>query len=456
MAFFGLFGDKKPPKVKPSETVGSSGTAVYGGYISTHEKLGSLTGTERFKTYSDAMLNVDVIGAGVRLLCGLVSGTGWQVQPSKDDVGGEYAAKLDTIIHGMRTPWHRVTRKAAMFRFLGFSVQEWTAIRLPDGSIGLLDIEARPQHTIEQWDVDEYGHLVGVVQRNPTTQADQYLPRSKIVYMLDDTLTDSPDGIGLLRHCMTLVKALQKYEQIEGQGYETDLRGVPLIRAPIGALDKMVQDSRITVAERNAILAPGRSFAESHIKGSSTGLFMDSTPYSSVGESSAPSSMRQWDVELLNGGGSSHEAIGKAIDGRLLRIARILGVEGMMVGGSDSGSLALAKSKEDKISREVDSINREIADTFDHDIVDTMWKLNGWPVEMKPMLVPDPVNPRDVSEVVQSLSELARAGSPMMPDDPAVNVIRSRLGLPDVSVESFATDAILPDGDESVDVDVEV
>ena len=127
----------------------------------------------------------------------------------------------------------------------------------------------------------------------------------------------------------------------------------------------------------------------------------------------------------------------------------------MIVGGSGGGSLALSESKEDKISREVDGINREIADTFDHDVVNTLWKLNGWPVDMKPTLVPDPVNPRDVSEVVQSLSELARAGSPMMPDDPAVNVIRSRLGLPDVSAESFATDALLPDGDESVDVDVE-
>ena len=81
--------------------------------------------------------------------------------------------------------------------------------------------------------MDETGYLIGVVQRIPQTQRDTYLPREKIVYVVDDTLNDSPEGMGLFRHLARPSRHLKRYEQLEGFGYEMDLSGVPLVRMPL-------------------------------------------------------------------------------------------------------------------------------------------------------------------------------------------------------------------------------
>src|SRR3546814_11736002 len=90
----------------------------------------------------------------------------------------------------MTTSWSQVVRKTAAFRLHGFCIQEWTAKHNDDGTIGIKDIEHRPQKTITQWFRDEGGTVEAVVQRVPG-RADVTLPRAKIVYAVDDTLSDS-------------------------------------------------------------------------------------------------------------------------------------------------------------------------------------------------------------------------------------------------------------------------
>ena len=61
--------------------------------------------------------------------------------------------------------WARIVRRAAMYRFYGFSIQEWTAKRRPDGLLTLADVAPRSQMTIERWDMLTDGSIQGVVQR---------------------------------------------------------------------------------------------------------------------------------------------------------------------------------------------------------------------------------------------------------------------------------------------------
>src|SRR5690606_18061192 len=113
----------------------------------------------------------------------------------------EAADFVESVMFDMETSWAKIARRASMYRFNGFGIQEWTAKRRDDGRIGLKDIAARPCHTITRWEIDEAtGEIRGVYQTNPQTGREIFLPRGKVIYLVDDSLTDHPEGLGLFRN----------------------------------------------------------------------------------------------------------------------------------------------------------------------------------------------------------------------------------------------------------------
>jgi hypothetical protein len=432
--------------VKPTETVGEGGTAIYSGYIQPKEKSADLTGQQRWITFSEILSNVAIVGAGVRYFLNLVGKAGWKVQPSdpKNPEAVELAKKVEEILYGMETPWVRVVRRAAMYRLYGYSVQEWTARLREDGIYALKDIEPRPQPTIERWDTDETGKVIGVVQRSAQTQKEIYIPRGKIVYVVDDSLSDSPEGLGLFRHITPHAKRLMRYEQLEGIGYETDLRGIPVLRAPLAFLQKLVDEKKISAAKRDQIIAPLREFIQNHVRGPETGMLLDSVVYRTTDEKGTPSSVQQFMVELLKGDAAGLKEIADAIRRLISSIAQILGVEHLLLGQTgDRGSFALARDKTQNFFLIVDSVLRELAESFEKDVVLRVFELNGWNVDLLPTLKPEPIKFRDLEQLATVLRDLAQAGAPLLPDDPAINEIRDLLGLPRIDEIGLASDAAL-------------
>ena len=218
MDFFGRML-RKP--AKPMSWDGAPGFSIYGGLVDTKERDKQLAShDERHRTYGSLLRNTSIVAASVRYYLNLVAKSEWSFEPSEADTTGEYAEKLEEILTSdPRTPWHRIVRRSAMYRFYGFSVQEWRAKRREDGTITFADIRPRPQATIERWDVDEEGEVIGMVQTRPQDRQYLYIPRSKALYIVDDSLDDSPEGLGLFRHMVSPAERLSRYEQLEGFGY---------------------------------------------------------------------------------------------------------------------------------------------------------------------------------------------------------------------------------------------
>lgn len=442
-----LFAEDRRRRVAPSETLGTGGTAVFGGFIVDNEKDPTLSGRRKYKSFSEALL-VAIVGASVRLYLNLVGRAGWKWEPADDSPAAEEMAELvdDILTSDLRTPWHRVIRRAAMYRNYGFSVQEWTAKRRDDGAIGFLDIAPRPQITIERWDVDQFSEVQGLIQRDPQTQNEIYLPRSKVFYMVDDSLNDSPEGLGLFRHVVTPARVIERFEQLEGFGYETDLRGVPVGRGPFEELRKLEKAGSITRAERIAIEKPLRDFVEEHVRNPALGLILDSLPYESTDEAATPSAVRQWDVELLQGGTTSQDSVHRAIERKERQIARVLGTEGLLLGADGKGSMALARVKTEQFALIVSSALTEIGETVDSDLVRTLFDLNGWNPDLMPTSKPEAVQYRDVEQITGALLDMARSGVMMEPDDPAVGEVYDLIGLtrpPERDTLDDAADAAL-------------
>lgn len=441
-------GGRRPPKPAPTKVVGTGGTAVFGGYIQSNEKEASLTGRARYQTFSDILANVSIVSAGMRYFLNLISKSGWKLEPAEDsgDEGRRIADLMDEILNDMVTPWHRVVRRASTYRFYGFGVQEWTAKLRPDGVMGLQDIEPRAQMTIERWDVGEKGNVMGMFQRSPQTQFEFYLPRSKVVYIVDDSLNDSPEGLGLFRHLVEPAQQLRRFEQLEGWGFETDLRGIPIVRIPLQLLQELVDAGKLSPAERQKLIQPMLDFASGHIKSDKTGFALDSAVYETTDDKQAPSTVRQWDVELMKGSNTSAEAVAASIERKNREMARILGVEQLLLGSTSAGSFAMSKDKTGAFFLIVDSSLVEVRESMQKDVIGTLMMLNGWSKELEPVLKFDPAKFQDVDQTATILNKLALSGAPMAMDDPAINEIRDILGISRVDLEKLAAQALIGGG----------
>ncbi len=447
---------------KPTVDQGVMGTQVYGGFVTDGETSPALSHDQRYKTYHDTVVNVSIVGAAVRHFLGFVAKSDWNVAPPKKETGREAQDVADFVLdvmHDMDRPWFSVTRKAALSRFYGFSLQEPIAKKRDDGQIGYRGVYSRPQHTIERWDVDSTGHVRGVVQRGVNDGLEYYIPRAKLVYMVDDSLNDSPEGVGLVRHVMEDVRYLLRALQLEGWGYETNLHGIPVGRAPLSLLNQQVKDGKITPDERTLALKGIRGFLQNHVKTPQLAALLDSVTYQDklTGD---PSTEKMFDLELLTTeGGTSFEAINKVIDRTTRNIARPLGAEWLLLGGDGKGSLALSEDKTAMWGNMLSGTLSEIAWTYREDYVKRLLGYNGIDLRLCPELMPDPVQLRDVLQITKALTDLAQAGATLLPNDPVVFQVRGMLNLaepPQEDMDKLADQTLNPPDPNAGEPDVDV
>lgn len=480
-SIFKRAGDALFKRAAPTQTLGTSrdmggrvGAGEGAGTFDEPDRLVNMIGPRRFEEYNRLCRDISIIGAGSRLFLNLISNAVWTVNPPEglndaDTATAQgYADMAYASLYDMTTSWSQVVRKTAAFRLHGFCIQEWTAKHNVDGTIGIKDIEHRPQKTITQWFRDEGGTVEAVVQRVPG-RADVKLPRGKIVYAVDDTLSDSPEGLGLFRHLAKTAYRLETFLSLEEIGFTTDLRGIPVARAPLAELRQEVIDAgpedsparAQAEARRVGLLAPLRNWLEKHVRNEKSGMLLPSDPYQalSVDKTTTISTTPKWALELLSGDSTSFDSMANAINRMNQELARLLGVEHLLLGSDGSGSLALARSKVGTFYLTVTSTLLDLCEIYDRDILKPLAELNGWPPELCPQMGVNEISDRDVEQLLEGLAKLAQAGAPMMPDDPAVGEIYDLYGLTrppergddmDLSLNPGRTEPGKPDPDKDV------
>lgn len=437
MAAFGLsnvlsfFSTGRPlPRVAPFNEAGVAGTAVFGGYVQNKERSSKLYGQEKYRTASDIMTNVSIVAAGLRYFLNLLAKPKWTVEPADDSTEAQDIADfVEECMEDMKTPWPRLIRRSGLYRFYGFGIQEWTAKKRDDGKIGMDDVESRPQWTIEQWEVDEGGTVTGMWQRSPQTGQLLGLPRGKVIYLLDDTFTDSPEGLGWFRQLVDPAERMRNYLQLEGYGFQRDLSGTPIGRAPLLQMNEAIKNGTLTQDKANEFLAGLEEFVKLKSKQPDTGLLLDSSTYTSqTADGFSVSGSPKWNLELLTGGVTSLDKVGLAIDRVTIDMARVMGVEQILL-GSNGGSLALSKDKSNNMYLQVDSALGDMTSQFTMDWVRPLAKLNGWPKELWPKLKTEDVAFKDIDQIAATLRDMATAGAILAPDDPVIDEVRELMGL---------------------------
>lgn len=415
----------------PTKEQGVSGTELIGGYIVTDEADARLTGQNRYRTAADILANVSIVAASTRFFLNLLSKPKWNVEPVDDSQQAKnHAEFVESVINDLDVSWARVVRRSGLFRFHGFGIQEWTAKKRPDGMIGFKSIEPRPQHTIERWDVDNNGNIKGVWQRSPVSGRELFIERDKFVYFVDDTLTDSPEGMGWFRHLVEPAERLKNLLGLEKIGYERDLSGVPVGKAPITAINRAVKNGTLSSSQANSILEGIKNFVQLEIKKKNTGIVLDSQTFEdTTSDGTKASGVDQWGLELLTSQAGSMEQILKSIQRLNMEMALIIGTENILTGTDGVGSLALSKDKSNNLYLQISSTLGEMTEIFTNDLVKPLWRLNGLPDDMMPRLQAEDVAFKDVEVMAKVLRDMATAGAVLAPDDPAIDDLRMLLGV---------------------------
>lgn len=421
------------PRVRPFSEMGSASTPVFGGYVVTMERNSEWIGQWKHKTASEIATNVSIVAAGLHYFLSLIARPKWKVVPASDE-GGEaqkLAEYVEEVITSMDTPWPRVVRRSGMYRFHGFSIQEWTAIKRKDGKVGFRDVEPRSQYTIEQWTVADDGAVEGVWQRSPQTSQLLGIPRKKMLYLVEDTLTDAPDGMGILRHMAEPYNRLKKFLELETTAFERDLRGIPIGRAPLTAIREAIDNGKITKADGERLIQGMQDFVALQSKTQETGMLLDSVPYTSVStDGPKVSGLYQWSMELLQGSSNGLQELHNAIDRLQREMARIGGWESLMLGdGSGGANRALSEDKSKALYLIANAVLTNMANQASKDLIDPLWDLNGFDEDLKPEFQPEDVAFKDVHEISGVLRDMATAGAVLAPDDPVIDDMRDLLGV---------------------------
>jgi len=379
-------------RTRPAQTAGEHGAAVYGGWIETEERSPELSSPrKRCQTYSEILLNTSIVAAGVLYFIELVGSATWMLEPHESRQGEMYAQRAQAaLFEDPETPWRRIMRRAAMYRFWGYAWAEWTMRKADAGYLTFQDVAPRSQRTIEYWDIDrKTGQVVGVWQRAPTHQDYLYIERAKSLYMVDDALNDSPEGLGLFRLMTAAARRLEKYHQLEGLGYEMDMRGVTKFTAPLAELERMVSDKTLTEEKKAALLRPMLNLQKGFVVGKMRTMLLDSSVYQNEYGAGRTSTAKRWDAEILKAGAMGFETMHRVIDRTERQLARTMGADGLMV-GEKTGSYSLSRDKTDNFYSRVSGTLEAMRRQSQKDLLMKLWLVNGWPLAMMPALKVSP------------------------------------------------------------------
>ena len=435
------------PSIQPTATLpgptkpqGSDAIGGVGGYLISGETNHELIGSNLWRTYAEVLGDTMIVAAAVRFALNLIGGVEWEVVPNhrcKDQGLAKKMADLvrEGLVEGdMPLPFAMIAKKAALYRWYGFSLHNWIWRRRSDGTLVYADVQHRPQHTIKRWDIRAEGSAWQGVEQETRQGGRYYMKRSRLWYCADLSITDSPQGVGLLRHVVEGARRLQRYEQLEGYGYDANLRGVPIGRAPLEALARSAPVGVDVDAHVDAETYELSQFLAKHIKTADQGFLLDSAVYTGPqSQGGAISGVPKWAIDLLQGDDMGLVEISAVVQRLNREIARVMNAEHLLLGETSVGSNAMHEDKTTQQGAFLNSTTGELAVFARNDLARPLVAANHGDIvaaEATPVIVPSPISTDYIRTATGAVLDMVNAGAYVPPDDEVYAAIRKRGRLP--------------------------
>lgn len=400
---------KKLSATEAAQVLGIAGDNTHNGQIRADEFLPELRGKRAIRKYREMRDNDSTIGAVMYATEQVLRDVDIKVMPANDTPAAKREADfVESIFKDMdHTLDDHVSEalSSLTFGFAWFEVVykrrngQKTGSKYSDGRMGVRKIASRAPWTISKFDVDEKtGDVLGIHQEGSGFNNTNYIPSRKSLYYKTTAINNDPSGRSILRNAYTSYEYLNNLQSIEAIAVERELAGIPVARIPSEYLSPDATSAQSGfLANLQQILRDVKFNEQGYIV-----LPSDTYPDSN----GSPTNTRLVDVELMASNGKRNIDIDPIVKRYQHDIARSVLSEFLMLGGGNTGSYALSKSKTDLFLRALESYIQAIVDVLNKQLVERLWELNGLNYDLMPTIVAGDVAPHDLREIAAFLRNL--------------------------------------------------
>ena len=405
---------KKLSETEAKKVLGVAGDNTYNGQIRADEFLPELRGKKAIRKYREMRDNDSTIGAVMYATEQVLRDVDLKVMPANDSAEAKEEAEfvksvLDDMDHTLDDHIAESLSNLS-YGFAWFEViykrrngpterSDKKRSKYTDGRMGVRKIAIRAPWTISRFDVDQQtGDVKGIYQDGSGYNNSNYIPTRKSLYYRTTTINGDPAGRSILRNAYTSYEYVNNLQSIEAIAVERELAGIPVARIPaeylsgdataaqsgfVNNLQSILRDVKFN--EQGYIILPSDTYPD---------------------KDGAPTNQKLVDVELMSSSGSRNIDIDPIVRRYQHDIARSVLSEFLMLGGGNTGSYALSKSKTDLFLRALESYIQAIVDVLNKQLVERLWELNGLNYDMMPTIVAGDVAPHDLREIAAFLRNL--------------------------------------------------
>jgi len=405
---------KKLSETEAKKILGVAGDNTSNGQIRADEFLPELRGKKAIRKYREMRDNDSTIGAVMYATEQVLRDVDLKVMPANDSAEAKEEAEfvksvLDDMDHTLDDHIAESLSNLS-YGFAWFEViykrrngpterSDKKRSKYSDGRMGVRKIAIRAPWTISRFDVDQQtGDVKGIYQDGSGYNNSNYIPTRKSLYYRTTTINGDPAGRSILRNAYTSYEYVNNLQSIEAIAVERELAGIPVARIPaeylsgdatatqsgfVNNLQSILRDVKFN--EQGYIILPSDTYPD---------------------KDGAPTNQKLVDVELMSSSGSRNIDIDPIVRRYQHDIARSVLSEFLMLGGGNTGSYALSKSKTDLFLRALESYIQAIVDVLNKQLVERLWELNGLNYDLMPTIVAGDVAPHDLREIAAFLRNL--------------------------------------------------
>ncbi len=434
----------RPTAYGPLDEIGVTGLLQTSGFI-FEEFLPQLQGDKALQVYLEMQQNSPTVQGvlyAIDMLCRQVD---WRTEPggtAPEDI--KAAEFVESLRADMSHSWEDFISEVLSMLAFGWSYHEIVyktrsgpdplhpgrSSQYDDGLIGWRKLPVRAQITRWRWEFDPEGGVKGMWQApwglgGGLTTATAlrypvYIPIEKALLFRPRAHKNNPQGVSLLRAAYRPWYFAKRLEEVEAIGVDRDLTGLPMVRIPSEH-----------IAGNTQTFQNWKKMVRNVRRGEQEGIVLPS-------DRDATTNEYLYDFSLLTTGGRRQIDIGAIIERHDRRIALTMLADFLFLGqggqgGRGGGSYALSESRSELFSLALGTILDSIASVLNRYAIPRILTLNGMEVEHPPTFTHSDVSIPDMQGLADAMLKFSQAGMPLFPDVGVENVLRSYLGMPELT-----------------------
>lgn len=422
-------GFRTVPRKRPPSTieVGAPGLRHYGGRID-EEYHPKLRGGKATAIYEEMRDNDATVGAVFYTIESFLRAVDWKAE-GPDEAEEEF---LESCMHDMETSWEDMIGDALSFLIYGHALHEVVyKIRLgtesenpryrsdhDDARIGWRNIALRSQRTIDRWDIDDQGNILGCWQTIPSQAGgnEVYLPMNRCVLFRTTTRKNNPEGRSILRNAYRSWYFKKRLEEIEAIGISRDLGGLPVVHVPAS-----IMSATATAAQRATRASMETLVSQLH-RDEREGVVFPS-------EEDGTGQKTGYKLSLLASSGQKQIPADPVIRRYDARIAMSMASEFLLLGTEKQGSYALGAEKSANFLRSLSWYIDQICTQLNKGPVKRLYDVNNVPVEKRAKIVAGEIDMPGLQELGVFIQQIAGSGL-LHPTPEVENKLRAAAKLP--------------------------